>query len=261
MLKGAFFYNETIKKTVSIFGSLFNDIYIMRYKSGDTETLNQIRVPLAWAPRSKYIARITESSDLEEDAKVAIKLPRMSFEITGFARSTDRTKSKFAFKKYENETGKAMKIFSPVPYDISFDLNIYVKAHEDALQIIEQIIPFFDDPYSKQIIPFKNIPDFREDVTIALSSFSSSDDYESNIENRRMILYTMSFVVSANFYKPTPEAVGLIQKTRVNVHGVDEMNQIPKEENNFYTYSLISTPIEETPDDYDFGFTEEETYR
>ena len=139
-----YFYHEKVRKAVAIFGSLFNNIYVVR-KNSDGSTLNQIKVPLSYAPKRKYLDRIREIPDLIEDTKVSIKLPRMSFEITNFAYDNSRQLSKTNTFSVPGPSGSNRKQFNaPVPYNISFQLNVYSKSQDDALQIVEQIIPYFN---------------------------------------------------------------------------------------------------------------------
>src|SRR5210317_1799634 len=118
---GTYFYHEKIRKSVSIFGRLFNNIYVIR-KNSSGGVLNQLKVPLAYAPRQKYLERIRQNTDLDTDTKVAIKLPRMSFEITSFAYDNTRQLTKLStFKATGISNDQRQKFYSPVPYNINFD--------------------------------------------------------------------------------------------------------------------------------------------
>ena len=134
---------------------------------------------------------------------VAIKLPRMSFEIISF--NYDPTRQLTKISNY-NQTGTANtnrnKFYSPVPYNIQFQLNVYAKAHDDALQVIEQIIPYFNPQYTLTIKPIDNFPNIKEDTPLVLSSVSFTDDYEGALEQRRSIIYTLDFDMKVNFYGP-----------------------------------------------------------
>ena len=144
---GTHFYHEKIRKSVSLFGRLFNNIYVIR-KNQSGGVLNQLKVPLTYAPRKKFLERIRQNTDLYTDTKVAIKLPRMSFEITQFSYDNTRQLTKLSnFKALTNDVKKRQKFYSPVPYSINFDLNVYAKSQDDALQIVEQILPTFNPQY------------------------------------------------------------------------------------------------------------------
>lgn len=206
---GTHFYHEKIRKSVSLFGRLFNSIYVIR-KNASGGVLNQLKVPLAYAPRKKFLERIRQQTDLYTDEKTAIKLPRMSFEITSFVYDNTRQLTKTStFKgrgqKLNDSTPfpKAQKFFSPVPYTISFDLNIYAKSQDDALQIVEQILPTFNPQYTVTIKSFpKEFPDFKEDIPIVMLGVAFSDDFEADMAQRRTIVYTLSFEMKVSFFGP-----------------------------------------------------------
>ena len=198
---GTYFYHEKIRKSVSIFGRLFNNIYVIR-KNSSGGVLNQLKVPLAYAPRQKYLERIRQNTDLDTDTKVALKLPRMSFEITSFAYDNTRQLTKLStFKTIGTTNDQRQKFYSPVPYNINFQLNIYAKNQDDALQVVEQILPTFNPQYTLTIKPFpSDYPDFKEDIPIIIQGLTFSDDFEGALETRRTIIYTLDFEMKVSFY-------------------------------------------------------------
>jgi hypothetical protein len=198
---GSHFYHQKVRKCVSIFGALFNNIYVIR-KNSSGASVSQIKVPLSYAPKQKYLERIRENPDLDTDTKVAIKLPRMSFEITSFTYDTQRQLTKVSnFNTVGTSNTNRQKFYSPVPYNINFQLNIYAKSQDDALQIVEQILPTFNPQYSLTIKPFATeYPDFKEDIPIIIQSVSFSDDFEGAMEQRRTIVYTLDFEMKVSFY-------------------------------------------------------------
>ena len=198
---GSHFYHQKVRKCVSIFGALFNNIYVIR-KNSSGASVSQIKVPLSYAPKQKYLERIRENPDLDTDTKVAIKLPRMSFEITSFTYDTQRQLTKVSnFNTIGTSNTNRQKFYSPVPYNINFQLNIYAKSQDDALQIVEQVLPTFNPQYSLTIKPFATeYPDFKEDIPIIIQSVSFSDDFEGAMEQRRTIVYTLDFEMKVSFY-------------------------------------------------------------
>lgn len=197
------FYHERIRKAVATFGTVFNNISVHRTnKTG--AILDQVKVPLAYAPKDKYLERIRENPTLIEDTKVALKLPRMSFEITSLAYDPERVlpKNNHYDKAIGSSNTQANKIFSPTPYTIFFQLNIYAKLQDDALQIVEQIVPYFNPQYTLTIKPFGEYSDVKEDVPIVLQSVAFMDDFEGAVESRRTIIYTMDFGMKVNFHGP-----------------------------------------------------------
>jgi len=246
-----FFYHERIRKSVAMFGSLFKEIYVLR-KDANGDIRSSIRVPLSYAPKQKYLDRIRENTNLDDDTKVAIKLPRMAFEIINYNFDPVRQiqKNNIITQSGTSNTNRR-KIYAPVPYTINFQLNIYAKLQEDALQIVEQIIPYFAPQYTLSIKPFPDY-DIVEDVPITLQSISFMDNYEGMVADRRIIVYTLDFEMAANFYGPTAPTPNIIRKVINNLY---LMNEGPADSDvQFSTITVLPNPLNVSPDS-DYGFT------
>ena len=192
MLSGTHFYNQTLKKAVSVFGTIFNNIRVAKH--GGVEE----RVPIAYGPRQKFLARIEQSS--KKDNTIAIKVPRMSFEITDLSYDTNTSlnkMNKLSLANSDNTTSRNI-LNQSVPYDLSIELNILSKTQDEALQILEQILPTFTPEYTVAIHDM-NGPGASLDVPIVLNSVSIQDDYEGDFETRRTIIYTLSFTMKVRF--------------------------------------------------------------
>jgi len=251
---GTHFYHEKIRKSVSIFGRLFNNIYVIR-KNASGGVLNQLKVPLSYAPRQKYLERIRENTDLYNDTKVAIKLPRMSFEITSFAYDNTRQLTKLSnFKALGSTNQQRQKFYSPVPYNINFQLNIYAKSQDDALQIVEQILPTFNPQYTLTIKPFPDdYPDFKEDIPIIIQGLSFSDDFEGAMESRRTIIYTLDFEMKVSFYGAITEG----DVIRTSIARLFEIDAGAGNDSDIKLETITVTPNPTTViglPDSDFGF-------
>jgi len=209
---GTYFYHEKIRKCVAMFGRMFNDIYVIRTNSSGA-AVSQVKVPLSYAPKQKYLERIRENPDLYNDTKVAVKLPRMSFEITNFAYDTSRQLTKTStFNTVASENTKRKKFFPPVPYTINFQLNVYAKSQDDALQIVEQILPYFNPQYTLTVKPFPtDYPDFKEDIPIIIQGVGFQDDFEGQMESRRTIIYALDFEMKVSFHGPISES-GIVRQ-------------------------------------------------
>jgi hypothetical protein len=253
---GQYFYHERIRKSVAIFGRLFNNIYVVR-KNSAGGVLNQLKVPLAYAPKMKYLERIRENPSLENDTKVAIKLPRMSFEIINIDYDLSRQLTKVSnFNTVGSSPLNRQKFYSPVPYNIDFQLNIYAKNQDDALQIVEQILPTFNPQYTLTIKPFKEVyPDFLEDVPIVIQSVTFNDDFEGPLESRRTIIYTLTFQMKVQFY-------GAIENKDIIRSSTARLFNLGAGENDSDMY-IERITVEPNPTnilgmpDSDFGFTTE----
>lgn len=251
---GNHFYHERIRKSVAMFGSLFNNIYVIR-KDSSNKVISQARVPLSYAPSTSFLDRLRENPDLDTNTQVAIKLPRMSFEILSYQYDSQRQLQKTNNINRAGSTDSTRtKFYTFTPYLISFQLNIYTKTQDDALQIVEQIIPYFAPQYTLTIKPFADYSDLKEDVPITLNGINYTDSYEGSLDNRRIIQYTLDFTMQANFYGPTQEGA-IIKKAIVDMYsaGIDS--------DGAFAYFSPSSRITVEPNplnasaDSDYGFT------
>jgi len=217
---GTWFYHKRVRMAVSVFGSLFNNLYVLRQNSAG-ETISQVKVPLSYAPARSFIQRLEEMRDGEEqERRVAMKLPRMSFEITSMQYDPTRQlpKSNNFSSSVANDSTKKNIFYSAVPYDITFDVNIYAKSQDDALQLVEQILPYFNPQYTISVKPFyEDHPEIKEDVPIVLQSVDFSDDYEGSVGDRRTIIYTLSFAMKISFYGPN-DTSNVIREVNNNLY-------------------------------------------
>ena len=197
---GEHFYHETIKRAVSVFGTLFNNISIKR---PDGEIL---KVPLAYGPRAKWIARLQQSPDLTQ-TRTAISLPRMGFEMTSIEYDATRKLSKKRqFKKAEASNPTKMQYqYAPAPYNIGFQLSVLVKNTDDGLQIIEQIMPYFTPDYT---VTINTVPDMgdKRDIPITLTSVSQTDEYEADFITRQVLRYDLEFIMKNYIYGPVRDS-------------------------------------------------------
>lgn len=214
---GGHFYHKRVRTAVSVFGSLFNNLNVLRTNSAG-EVMSQVKVPLSYAPKRNFISRLEEMNKGEDaERRVAIKLPRMSFEITNMTYDATRQLPKMnTISKASNEITKRQRIYASTPYTIAFSLNIYAKTQDDALQIVEQILPYFAPQYTITIKPFADIPSLTEDVPVTLTSVAFADDFEGVLEQRRTIIYTLDFEMKIALYGP--ESTGsIIRDVRNNL--------------------------------------------
>jgi hypothetical protein len=199
---GTYFYNETIKRCVSVFGTLFNNIQFKKVKADGT-VLSAPMVPISYGPKQKFLDRISEEANLSDRNRSAISLPRMAFELTGFEYDVQRQQNKLirAVKPVMETNGKKGFQYAPAPYNLNFTLSILTKNMSDALQIVEQILPYFQPEYTVTMKMVDDMADHR-DVPIILNSVSFTDDYEGSMEDRRIIEYTLDFTMKTYFFGP-----------------------------------------------------------
>jgi len=212
-LYNEYFYHKTIFKSVATFGTLFNDITVKR-KTSNGNTVKELKVPLSYGPRSKFLAKIEDDGNANKNT--AITLPRLSFEMSGFSYDSQRKLNSLGVRYNTTETGSEKSMYNPVPYNIGFSLNVYVEHFDEGLQIIEQIVPFFS-PYLN--IPSKLVYDdmgIVDDVPVLLNDVSLEESYEGQFEDKRVIMWNLSFTLKTNIFKPVKESE-LIRQVETNV--------------------------------------------
>ena len=205
-----YFYNEIFRKTIISFGTLFNDLSIKHTDSDGNKSVT--KVPLAYGPIGKFLARLEQSPNLNKS--VAMTLPRMSFEFTGLTYDPSRkvtTTQQITVKDPNTET-TTKKVFMPVPYNMQFDLNIMCKLNDDALQIVEQILPFFQPSYNLTVNLVSEINEKR-DIPVVLENVSFQDEYEGDFSSRRVLYYTLRFTAKTYLFGPVSSATAEIVKS------------------------------------------------
>jgi len=193
-----YFYNEILRRTIISFGTLFNGITVK-------QTDSTIRVPLAYGPTQKFLARLEQAPDLNKST--AITLPRMSFEFTGLTYDPSRkvTTTQQYTVKDPTDGKESKKTYMPVPYNMQFELAIMCKLNDDALQIVEQIIPYFQPAYNVTVTLVESIKEKR-DIPIVLENITMQDDYEGDFTSRRVLLYTLRFTAKTYLFGPVTSA-------------------------------------------------------
>ena len=251
---GNYFYHERVRRSVAIFGRVFNDIYVLRKNSAGA-IISTVKVPLSYAPKAKFLDRIREQADLASGQRVALKLPRMSFEIVSYTYDPTRQLQKTSsFMQTGSTAAQRAKINTYVPYNITFQLNIYAKTQDDALQIVEQIMPYFAPQYNLTMAPISAYPDLKEDVPITLQSVDFADDFEGDVATRRTIIYTLTFEMKANFYGPIADK-NVITKAIPKI----DLDDIGTADSDYLTITITPTPAGVSADS-DYGFSEVYNY-
>jgi hypothetical protein len=263
---GTYFYHEIIRKTVISFGTLFNEVYV-RHQDATGKDISNIKVPISYGPKQKFLARIQQQPDLNK--AVQISLPRMSFEVNNIQYDPSR-KAGITQTFKASEGGKLKKVFMPVPYNLGFELNILTKLQDDSMQILEQILPFFQPGFTLTIDLAKSIGEKR-DVPMVLDSITFTDDYEGNFETRRALIYTLNFTAKTYMFGPIADSTeGLIRKVQVDYYS-DSNTQTAKREQRYTVAAKAKQDYNEDsqidqyddpliPPGDDFGFTETSTF-
>ena len=198
MINGQTFYHQTLRKTIVAFGNMFSNIKIERQNKTDGEVAQTIEVPLAYAPKEKWLVRIDSDPTLSNN--VYTVLPRMSFEITGMNYDPNRKVGRMNQISINNANRMNYQ-FSPVPYNVEISLYVLTKTQEDAMAIVEQILPVFTPEYnlSVMLIPEMGV---TQDIPVVLNNVSVQDDYDGDFQTRRFVTYTLNFTMKVNMFGP-----------------------------------------------------------
>ena len=247
---GTYYYHEIMRKTIVSFGTLFNQIHI-RHDDAAGNTYSELKVPLAYGPAQKFLARLEQQADLNKPVQTT--LPRMSFEMTSV--NYDSTRKVGVTQTFKASDGTNMKkVYMPVPYNVGFELNILTKLNDDALQIVEQILPYFQPSFNLTVDLVKSIGEKR-DIPIVLDSINFQDDYEGDFSTRRALIYTLNFTAKTYLFGPVAESSeGLIKKVQVDYYPDTDTRKTKRVQR----YTVTPDPVNAGPDD-DFGFSETST--
>ena len=268
---GEHFYHKKIRNTVIAFGTIFNNVNIKRLDSSGNPVQN-IKVPLSYSPKEKFLARLDAQQDLTgDDSKVAITLPRMSFEVTGYSYDGCRklNKNQKITKVTTNaDTTKMNSQYMPVPYDVSFSLSVYVANSDDGLQIIEQILPYFQPDYTVTMIEDRTM-DTKRDIPFVLNNVDYEDSYTGSLTSSRRIIYTLTFTAKIYLYGPISTnsviktvSADLYSDTGSNAPRVERVTVTPNptsaDKDDTYTYTTTLDFFTDTLD-YDNATGEDKT--
>ena len=235
-----YFYHEIIRKTVVSFGTLFNGITI-KHKDDAGNITSSVRVPLAYRPTQKFLARLEQVPNLNKP--VQMNLPRMSFELIGMSYDTTRkltTTQTFLTRDVDNNQVKSA--YLPVPYNLNFELSIMTKLNDDMLQIVEQILPYFQPNYNLSVDLVKEIGEKR-DVPIVLDNISMTDNYEGDYTERRALIYTLKFTAKTYLFGPVSSnsiSSDIIKKVSIGFAAGDSSGLMRRE----VTYSVEPRAIQ-----------------
>lgn len=229
MLNNNVFYHGIIRKSIVAFGRLFSDIYIDR-KEGDSvtgTTVQRLQIPLAYAPKEKWLVRLEQDPNLENHTYVS--LPRMSFEIIGYNYDSSRKLNRMQQITCGKGSGAVSTVYTPVPYNIDLSLYVLTKTQEDGLQIIEQILPTFTPEYTLtvNVVPDMNL---KIDVPVVLNSVAVMDEYDGDFQTRRFVTHTLNFQMKTNLFGPI-----------ANRNVIDTVNANVGQNENFNNPSRIFT--------------------
>lgn len=225
MLSNSHFYNRTIRKVIVAFGTMFNDIVLVRYNKAGTTEYERTRVPLSYGAKEKYLTRLTSDPTLTKSINVYV--PRISFDLVGLSYDSTRkfnTVNRNLGK--DTATGIVSGQYAPVPYNFEFDMSIYVRNQEDGTQILEQILPFFTPDFTVTV-DFNPKISRKYDLPVTLNSVTPEIDYEGDFSTTRLIIWNLNFTVKGYIFPPVSES-GIIKQANTNIYTDNRNSQYQK---------------------------------
>ena len=244
---GDYTYHESLRRLTIAFGQIFNNITIKRKNAADS-TIQSLKVPLAYGPKEKFLVRLDQQADLD-DRSFALRLPRVGFEISSIEYDPSRKINKMGkYRTIKTDTTKRLDFtYNPVPYNISYDLFTFTATAESGLQIIEQIIPFFQPDYTVTINALPELG-IKRDIPIILNSINYEDTYTGDFRARRAVIYTLNFTAKTYVFGP------LRSQKVVKAVQTDQYSDIDLNEKRESRITIVPDPTTANFND-DFGFT------
>lgn len=194
------YYHQTIERFVVAFGQLFTGITVQK-KDANGNKVQSYEVPLEYAPKNKWISRLREQNDLTMP-QVKMTLPRIAFELSDIKYAPERKIGVNGVYAIGNINGMRGKIFPPTPYDVVFSFYVATKDSNDAFQILEQILPYFQ-PY--MTLTYEILPEYQitKDVPVTLIAYQDDDNYDGSPDEQRIEIQTFTFDAQMDFFGPT----------------------------------------------------------
>ena len=218
---GQTFYHQTIRKYVVLFGTLFNDLNIEK-KDSSGNVVSRQKVPIAYGPKQKFLTRIRQDPKISK--QVAIQLPRMGFEMTSLTYDPIRKLNSVGkiIGRPANTEGRntLRKMFNPVPYNMDFQLFVFVDNAEDGTQILEQILPFFTPEFNVTINAVSELG-IKLDVPISFNSASLEDTFDGEFTARRTLIWTLDFFMKGFLYPDIKGGGKIVKSVQVDFHEFD----------------------------------------
>jgi hypothetical protein len=219
------FKNDSIRKLVIAFGSIFNGVQLEQTDENNNERI--FTVPISYGPKEKFVKRLTEPSSISDKTRIEISLPRMSFELSQLTYDPLRKMNKMNKKTSGmGSNGNISSAYSEVPYNFVFNVSVYTRNLEENYQIMEQILPYFSPEF---IVSLKmNTLNSSVDVPIAITNTTLTQEYEGDFSTRRFIVSSYQFVAKSYIYGKinTGAAVQSINFNLYDINGITLMSQL-----------------------------------
>ena len=210
---GTHFYHKLTRKYVVLLGTMFNNITLIRTNTDSGNEIERVKIPIVYGPKEKYISRLRSDPDLQK--QIQVRLPRMSFELTGITYDASRKQNSLLKVAKGNSSTSGKSTYMAVPYDLTFQLTLYARNIDDGTHVIEQILPNFNPDYTVTVDPVSSLGVLK-DIPIILDSVSNSVEHEGNFDSVRFVTWTLNFTMKVHYYGPVSNPK-LIRKVIANI--------------------------------------------
>jgi hypothetical protein len=196
-----YYYNQNLRKLVLGFGSLFSNLYVTHANPDGGSDLT-IRVPITYASQEKFIRRLLEPSSINDGIRVENQLPRLSYIMTSLLPDSTRRRNRNTPLRSPNNGSclNANIITEEIPVNIGFSLYIYTRHIDDTLQIVEQIMPFFNPEHVINIGLNSAQTDLK--IPIVMTSNNISEKYDGDLSSRRVNISSFNFIAKSYIFGP-----------------------------------------------------------
>lgn len=198
-----FYYPRTTRRVLIAFMDMFNNMKVYNYDTSGNVS-NVVNVPLKFGPSEKYHLFNTQT---ESDKKYYVKLPALLVSIDSISYNSDRATSVNEIRSIYNDgidPTHAEEFWAdviPTPYDISFKMDIRTESIDHCLQIMENILPYFNPTNHLRIKEFEFL-NLERDLRVKLDTTTIEYPTEMGEEESRYFNGSLSFTVDALMYRP-----------------------------------------------------------
>jgi hypothetical protein len=245
------FYNSTLRQYIVAFGDMFSNLAIVKTNENDPTDTTTIRLPINFGQKSKIISRLTQRNSIDPDVtKIMMTAPRMGYDIKNIIYDPSRQLNNTRKLLVDSTDITSKKyVYQRVPYNIDFELSIWVKQIEEGIQAVEQIFPFFAPQYNITLKNFPGAPDSDIDVPVILTNFTMDAGAEGPLATSELIEFTLTFQMRAWFYGP-------VQSQNIIRHViVTWVDQDHPQSSMLEKYDLKPNPLDADPNS-SYGYTE-----
>ncbi len=213
------FYHNVIRKYIVAFGSLFNDVHVIRSDSAGN-IVKDIKVPITFASKDRTRYELNSvHSNASGQYQIGSILPRLSYVLSNNIEFDNMRPLNPLHKRkgqIDSTTFTETDIMVGRPFNFSFQLSIWTKYIDDMFQIVEQILCFFQPDYH---VTVKEIPELNIESSIPIVYQGCSPNFETEFDDNswRVIRFDIDFTLKGWIYPPIKDS-SIINNIRMNFY-------------------------------------------